>query len=423
MICKSMTLEECFRWTLAAIVALGLGWNVAADSSAAEPAVAQAADDAVAGLGHRADGFEADGVTFCSDFPSAHVSHYELLEHGAFQLTIRPENTPINNSAWYAFRVQANQPRTIHVHLRYENGSHRYRPKLSRDGKNWTLLDNGSIQRKDRRLAVLTLRVDRQPLWVAAQEMVVREPLEAWMNRLADLPFAERSVIGRSIEGRPIYQVQITESEEPGHVIIIGRQHPPEVTGSLGQIAFVDRLVESDDLAVQFRHRFKLHVVGLVNPDGVDRGFWRHNLNGVDLNRDWGPFAQPETRAVRDQVMPLHESPDQQLYFWLDFHSTHHDIFYTQPDQAETFPPEFTRRWLEALDDRTPGYSVRRASSLNDRPTSQQWAHRTFGIPAITYEFGDNTDRELIRHVARIAAEEMMRLLVPLRQPVASVAP
>lgn len=422
MICRWMISKSGFRWVLMAVVALGLSRGTA-KPWAAEPAVAELAENAVAGAGHRAKGFEADGVTFCSDFPSAHISQYQVQESGAFQLTIRPENTPINNSAWYAFRVHADGPRTIEVHLTYENGSHRYHPKISHDGKDWTPLDDQAIQRKDRRLAVLHLHVDRQPLWVAAQELVVRETLEAWMNRLAELPFAELSVIGHSIEDRPIYQVQITESEDPGHVIIIGRQHPPEVTASLGQIAFVDRLVESDDLAVQFRRAFKLHVVGLVNPDGVDRGFWRHNVNGVDLNRDWGPFAQPETRAVRDQVLPLHESPDQQLYLWLDFHSTHHDVFFTQPDEAETFPADFTRLWLEALDDRTPGYSVRRSSSLNNRPTSQQWAHRTFGIPAITYEFGDNTDRQVIHRVARIAAEEMMRLLVPLRQPVASATP
>lgn len=33
-------------------------------------------------------------------------------------------------------------------------------------------------------------------------------------------------------------------------------------------------------------------------------------------------------------------------------------------------------------------------------------------VPAVIYEVGDNTDRELIRQVARTAAEAMMRLLL-----------
>jgi cytosolic carboxypeptidase protein 6 len=398
------------RWLVLAVVAVRWGL-VLGLVCAAENAATQVASE------RRAEHFEADGVTFRSDFPSAQVSEYARLDADEFQLTIRPENAPINNSAWYAFQVVADQPKTILVRLTYENGTHRYHPKISRDGRHWSLLEDGAIQRtKDRRQAVLRLEVDPQPLWVAAQELIGRQALESWMDRLAALPFATRSVIGRSIDDRPIYLVQITDSDDPGHVVIIGRQHPPEVTGTLGLMAFVDRLVEEDEMIVEFRRAFQLHVVGLVNPDGVDRGFWRHNLNGVDLNRDWGPFRQPETRAVRDHVLPLHQPAESRIYLWLDFHSTHQDIFYTQPDEAETFPPEFTRKWLEALDRRTPGYSVRRSSSLSDRPTSQQWSYKTFGAPGITYEFGDNTDRDQIRQVARIAAEEMVRLLVPARR-------
>ena len=366
----------------------------------------------------RAERFSADGVTFRSDFPGAKVSSYAHLKTGEFELTIRPENTPINNSAWYAFQVTSERARAIAVRLSYENGTHRYHPQVSRDGRKWTRLDDDAIQRtKDKRGAILQLNVGTDPLWVAGQEMIDRGYLEAWMAGLADLPFVKKSVIGRSIEDRPIHGLQITESDDPGHVVIIGRQHPPEVTGSLGLMAFVDRLVEADGMAAEFRKEFQVTLVPLVNPDGVDRGYWRHNVKGVDLNRDWGSFAQPETRAVRDRVLPLHRPPDHRIYLWLDFHSTHQDVFYTQPDETETFPPLFTRQWLDAFDHRTPGYSVRRVNSLGGKQqTSMQWAHRTFGAASITYEFGDNTDRAEIRQVTRIAAEEMMRLLVPVRQ-------
>ena len=407
----------CCPFLVPAIIAAGLV------SSPERILAAEAAEATVAPPG-RARHFEADGVTFRSDFPSAMVSEYTRLDADQFELTIRPENAPINNSAWYAFQVVADQAKTIVVRLTYEHGTHRYHPKISHDGRNWSPLDDDAVERsKDKRQAVLRLDVDTQPLWVAAQELIGRHALESWVDRLAALPFAQRSVIGHSIEGRPIHLVQITESDDPGHVVIIGRQHPPEITGTLGLMAFVDRLVEDDAMAAGFRQAFQLHVVSLVNPDGVDRGYWRHNVNGVDLNRDWGLFAQPETRAVRDHVLPLHQPPDERIYLWLDFHSTHQDVFYTQPDEAETVPPDFTRQWLDALDHRTPGYSVRRSSSLGTRPTSQQWAYDTFGAPAITYEFGDNTDRAQIRRVARIAAEEMMRLLVPARQPVESATP
>ena len=59
-----------------------------------------------------------------------------------------------------------------------------------------------------------------------------------------------------------------------------------------------------------------------------------------------------------------------------------------------------------------PEYKVRKQSKIGTRPLSKVWARRTMEVPAVIYEVGDNTDRALIRTVARTAAEEMMRLLL-----------
>ena len=64
-----------------------------------------------------------------------------------------------------------------------------------------------------------------------------------------------------------------------------------------------------------------------MNPDGVEHGFWRHNMGGIDLNRDWGPFTQPETVLVRDQLDRFVQTGSPQLSLFLDFHSTDRDVF------------------------------------------------------------------------------------------------
>jgi cytosolic carboxypeptidase protein 6 len=154
-------------------------------------------------------------------------------------------------------------------------------------------------------------------------------------------------------------------------------------------------------------------VIPLINPDGVDHGHWRHNLGGVDLNRDWLRFQQPETRAVRDLLERLADREGARVFLLLDFHSTARDIFYTQNDEHPTFPENFTARWLAALAERMPDYEVARSGSHSSpHVTSKAWGYERFGSPSITYEFGDNTDRDLIRRQSKIAAEEMMRLLL-----------
>jgi predicted deacylase len=353
-----------------------------------------------------------DNVTFDASFARGRLSGCERPESGEFSLLIRPENKPINHSPWFCFKVSSPRPTTIVARLRAEGGSIRYTPKMSIDGTRWISLPaecfelvSGSAGKE----GVLRLKIGPEPLWIAAQELVSRDELETWSRTLERLPFVRRAPIGRSHLGRTIYKLEIGDGgQQPGHVIIIGRQHPPEVTGSLALMRFVEEIVGPSQLAQSFRKEFKVLLVPIVNPDGVDQGHWRHNMGGVDLNRDWGPFAQPETRAVRDEMLALREQG--KIYLHLDFHSTFNDVFYTQPDsEADSFTPA----WLAGLERRFPNYRVNRSpSGLPQQATSQNWAHKTFGIPAITYELGDNTDRALIQQTTAGAAQEMMKLLL-----------
>ncbi|MBW3535097.1 MAG: peptidase M14, partial [Gemmatimonadetes bacterium] len=54
--------------------------------------------------------------------------------------------------------------------------------------------------------------------------------------------------------------------------------------------------------------RVQFLAVPLLNPDGVARGHWRANRGAKDLNRDWGEFSQPETRAVKTWLEALPQS-------------------------------------------------------------------------------------------------------------------
>jgi hypothetical protein len=359
--------------------------------------------------------FGPDEVTFDTNFPRARLSACEQLKGGEFDLLIQPENKPINHSPWFAFKVSAAKSRKVVLLLRAEGGSIRYRPKISADGRHWVAVPAEAFQLSQRPQAgqaLLALEVGPEPLWVAAQEMVSRADLEGWSQSLERLPFVTRSEIGRSIENRPLYKLDIgPEKPMRGHLVIIGRQHPPEVTGSMALMRFVEELVGDSELARSFRTQYGVLLVPLVNPDGVDRGHWRSNLGGVDLNRDWGIFAQPETRAVRDQILALKDRS--RIVLHLDFHSTFNDVFYTQPDEPQVAPDAFTKPWLEGLQRRFPAYKVNRSPSEPVRlTTSQSWAYKTLGIPAITYELGDNTDRALLRQISAGAAQEMMSLLL-----------
>ena len=359
--------------------------------------------------------FELDQVCFTNAFPGARLNDCQRLAPREYRLMIRPENQPVNNSAWYAFRVEAQAAGALTVHLVYEGGRHRYHPQISRDGRNWQLVkEDHYIHDREQQTATLTVKVGAaHPLWVAGGELIGVAELETWCEQLSAHPFVRRSVAGLSLGGRPLQMLTIGDPASQNVVLIISRQHPPEVTGTMALQAFVKRLCSDQPVARKFRQHFATVVVPLVNPDGVMQGHWRHNNNGVDLNRDWRKFAQRETRQVRDALLRVVTRPATRPFLFLDFHSTHRNLFYTQADRHETFPKEFTRRWLAAIGQRFPAYRFQRQGSHNPRGgTSKSWAYEQFGIPAITYEVGDRTRRDLIGQVAAGAAEEAMKLLL-----------
>jgi len=353
--------------------------------------------------------FESPSVTFSSKFSGARLSGCARAGEDEYHLLIRPEQSPINRSPWYAFRVRSELERTLTVHLHYEKAGHRYMPKTSTDGIRWRSLSEDDYQ-PGRNGAILRLDVGPKPLWVAAHELLTVEDTGDWVQSLASLPFVKRKDIGESVEGRSIEMLDVGNTDQANYVFIMARQHPPEVTGAIGMMYFVEALCGDSDLARRFREHYRVAVIPMANPDGVEAGHWRFNARGVDLNRDWEEFKQPETRAVRDTLMSLQD--DGQVHLFLDFHSTHRDMFYTDADTRKGFLAGFTRLWLANIDQRFPSYEVRRDISGNSRSTSRAWVYRNLKIPSITYEFGDDSPRRHIKRIAQASAEEMMELLL-----------
>ncbi|KAA1259190.1 Zinc carboxypeptidase [Rubripirellula obstinata] len=356
-------------------------------------------------------------IRFTTDFPGGKIDRLIETRRDDFEIIIKPEIEPINDSAWYAFRVESSKTQEILVRLRYEGGSHRYEPKISRDRINWEPAENLIVSRHPGgREITLRLPVSDQALWVAGQELVGNKDIARWVESLAEKSFVTQSVIGKSVRERPIYELKIGNPNAGDSIFILSRQHPPEVTGTIGMMLFVEALCADTPLAKDFREKFQTVCVPIANPDGVARGYWRANANGVDLNRDWLQFTQPETQTIRDSMLRLQRTGNGRPWLFLDFHSTYNEMFYTAPKKNDLFPDGFTKDWLAAIDKRMPNFDVLRDDGHNvHRATSKAWVARELGIHAITYEFGDETDRPRIAEIANRSAEEMMKLLLEIK--------
>ncbi len=408
-------ITRLFAFLLAGLFVLGGCSRVPEPLSYDPPGSTDTRDKPIQLQERRTWSFPEAGVLFHNRFEGARLNEVHAINDTLFEALILPENAPINNSPWYAFALYASTPRTVWVRLMYRHGTHRYHPKLSMDGETWHPLDPARyFPDTTTGTALLQLDVGPDTLWVAAQELITSSDFRAWTRKMAQKPGVALSVAGSSMQGRPIYQLTIGEGQ-PHYVLVISRQHPPEVTGSLALMAFLETLAGDSEQARAFRKRFTVVALPLMNPDGVDEGHWRHNAHGVDLNRDWYAFHQPETRLARDLFSGLKKQPHARFFFALDFHSTQQDVFYTFNEDIVTQPPGLTAQWLAALQKKLPDYPLHEEPGGLASPVSKNWFYKAFGISAVTYEVGDEDDREHIQRVATAAAEALMDVL--LRTP------
>lgn len=349
-----------------------------------------------------------------NEFDGARLSDFYQVDDTTFTALIKPENAPINRSAWYSFKIWSESPQRIQLNLEYEDGSHRYFPKLSLNGYSWTPIDSTLFQRDTvGTSASLKLIVGPDPLWVSAQELITSETIFNWMSGLAERSYVDTLTLGETKLGRPFYKMVISNApKDAGLVVVTGRQHPPEIPGSIAMMSFLETISADTDLARDFRSRYQVVAFPLMNPDGVDRGHWRHSGAGIDLNRDWVVFNQPEPRMVRDELIRRIEDDHARIFYGLDFHSTNRDVFFTINHDIPTYPEGLSHRWLEGIQNREPDYDLNEEPFGVEPPVIKNWIYHTFGSSAVTYEVGDDTDRRVVRSVARAAAESLMEELL-----------
>jgi poly(3-hydroxybutyrate) depolymerase len=359
-------------------------------------------------------GCDLGDVRIEADFPMARADGCFRQAPDQVAVLVMPEAAEIIPAAWYAFRVVADRERELKVQLVYGTAGHRYRPRVSDDGVAWRYLDDRRVVVSPDGTALLQLAVGPRPLWVAGQELWPSERHQSWLDRWRGRPDITVSRLGWSGQRRPIGMLRTdVGATRPQTVVFIGRQHPPEVSGAFAFEAFVETVLDDSELSRRFRATHRVVAVPEVNPDGVEMGYWRHNAGGADINRDWGPFTQPETRLMRDLLAGIERDPTTRLTVFLDFHATGHDVFYTQKDEQPVTPPLFEMRWLGRLQERMPGYAVNRSPGYKPgNPTAKTWVYETYGVPSVTFESGRDTPRDLVARLGVESARAMMETLL-----------
>lgn len=321
---------------------------------------------------------EGAGVAIDRAFDGGAFAACTIGADGTITFDIRPETEPINPSPWYAARLTQQSPAMRQIRLSYYGASHRYQPWYSTDGRHWHRLAAETVGGAPDRIAV-ALPAFSGSVFLSAQPLVSLSAVsQQWQSRQA-----QGSVVAlagaTSVEGRPVPLFRAGPADADRLHIFATRQHPPETTGALAFDAFATRLLALRTAAPCQNEA--LLFAPILNPDGIVRGHWRSNAALVDLNRDWGRFAQPETSVLGTMMRDMART--RTIATVLDFHSTRRGAIYVSRSadaQASSFAAAVTA---------ATGLAVVETRST-DGNSLKSWSEIAFGSASFTVELPDS---------------------------------
>ena len=355
-----------------------------------------------------------DLVTIDFNFSGGGNSVCEVISSDHIKILVKPESKDsINPSPWYAFR-KSKHIKKILLELDYGEYEHRYFPKIKKINSSWERLNKSDILIKnDGKNVFINFYPSKEAQYISSQELITEDWYEDWYKILKKSKFLKSRIIGYSVQNRPIKAFFSNENINNPYIFILGRQHPPEVSSVFAIKGFVNELIGNINLSEEFLSKYNIFFVPLMNPDGVENGFWRYNYNKKDLNRDWDNFFQPETNSVKNFLDNLKNRNQPILY--IDFHSTYKNIFYISDAQLTNSHPNFLLNWLEKsrLELSKIGYNFSiKESYTKSNKVSKNYFHNKYNIPSMTYEVSDTEERSKITISSKILARNLITILL-----------
>jgi len=123
--------------------------------------------------------------------------------------------------------------------------------------------------------------------------------IEPLLLNLRSNPTFQVTPLGKSIEGRTIYDVSFGTGETT--VLLWSQMHGDETTATMAGLDLFNFFAQSDDLDPlrrQLLDNLNIHFVPMLNPDGAEQ-FQRHNAIDIDLNRDALRLQSPESQILK----------------------------------------------------------------------------------------------------------------------------
>ncbi len=160
----------------------------------------------------------------------------------------------------------------------------------SYDGKNWTGVKTTRLPDME---LFASVPVKEGSVYIASVPPYTITDLENFKRKISQNPFIKISDFGTTVEKRSLEIIRAGNPDAPYSIVIRVRAHPWEAASNWVTEGIITKFIGPGKESELWREKYCLYIMPMANKDGVARGMTRFNLNGKDLNRDWGAMSHP----------------------------------------------------------------------------------------------------------------------------------
>lgn len=258
---------------------------------------------------------EVADVTFSTAFEGGSIGRIEKLGDTTFRVHVlgqQDERGRNRAATWYCFRMDHVRGRDLTITLTDFVGEYndkpgscpmneKLRPALSEDGQTWGHAQDMTWD-DEKKEATLRLKPEQDSIWLATQPLYAHRRLVALVEELKDSPHARVEVIGKSVQGRDLFQVTITDFAKSDidkkTVWLQARQHAWESGTSYVAEGALRFAVSDTPEARTLRENNVCIFTPMVAVDGCAIGLPRFNVHGFDPNRHWNEVNLRDKRYL-----------------------------------------------------------------------------------------------------------------------------
>ena len=304
---------------------------------------------------------ELDGISFDSDYENGSLGSIERIpeEHGHFRATLFTESGELGDrSYWFRFRMRGVSGRSLTIALDH---SENRRPFVRIGSNPWRRMT--AMEAPDTQSIVLKFSDDQNDAEIAFFEPLgLQETMLQVDDMVANSSFAVSEIIGRSHQGRNLTMITIDDSRYPvankQRIWLHSRAHAGEVTSTHSMLGFLQQALADSEIGRRLREHCIIHIVPILNVDGVALGHTRWDSQGLDPERPWCDVDIPVVKALKNEIDRLMAS-ERPIALALNLHSTrgnYQDTFFFKhvaPSVTRKFE-QIQQRYIDAFARATP---------------------------------------------------------------------